>query len=120
MAFPRFVVAGAINTGATYLLYLLLLQVSPYGVAYSLSFVAGILIGYLLNSLWVFKRGLETRTATTYPLAYLLNYLLGIGLLWVLVDVTGLPASVAPLLVMLVSVPLMYVVTKTLFQERKQ
>ncbi|SAI67137.1 GtrA-like protein [Bordetella ansorpii] len=117
MAFPRFVAAGAINTGATYLLYVALLWVIPYGWAYSVSFLAGILLGYLLNSRWVFREAPSLKTAAGYPLIYATNYVLGICLLWLLVDKLGAPAFLAPLVVIPVSVPIMYLLTRALFKK---
>lgn len=118
MAFPRFVLAGGVNTIATYALYLLLLRWLSYPVAYSLTYACGIGLGYLLNVYWVFKKVPSLRTALPYPLTYALNYVLGLGLLWCLVEILMLPKEVAPVIVVIVSVPLMYLVTRAIFQGR--
>lgn len=118
MTFPRFVIAGGLNTALTYILYLGLLPLMPYAWAYSLSYVAGIALGYLLNSKWVFKSQASFRTATAYPLTYGINYVLGVGLLWLLVEFVGVPKEIAPLIVVAVSMPVMYVITRSLFQGR--
>ena len=76
MAFPRFLIAGAVNTGLTYVLYLGLLLLIPYVWAYSVTYAVGIGTGYLLNARWVFKRVPSLSSATAYPLTYVLNYLL--------------------------------------------
>ena len=115
MAFPRFLIAGAVNTGLTYALYLGLLFLMPYVWAYSLTYAIGICIGYLLNARWVFKRAPSLSSATAYPLTYALNYLLGVGMLWLLVELIHIPKEIAPLLVVAVSVPVMYIVTKSIF-----
>lgn len=114
-AFPRFVVAGACNTVLTYLLYLLLLKVMPYVWAYSVTYAAGIAIGYLLNAIWVFQKGTSARTALPYPLVYGLNYLLGVGFLWLAVNLARIPKEIAPILVLLLTVPIMYFTTRTIF-----
>lgn len=116
---PKYLVAGAINTGATYLLYLLLVRVLPYLWAYSLTFAAGIVIGYLINSLWVFKARMQWRSIVSYPLAYVFNYAFGVLLLWLLVEQMQIPKEVAPLLVVIVSMPAMYLLTKTIFHGGK-
>lgn len=115
MDFPRFVIAGAVNTGLTYLIYLGLLFLMPYVLAYSLTYAFGIGIGYLLNVFWVFKRTPSMGSATAYPLTYALNYLLGVGMLWLLVELIHIPKEIAPLLVVALSVPVMYIVTKSIF-----
>jgi putative flippase GtrA len=118
MTFPRFLIAGTVNTVLTYVLYLGLLLLVPYVWAYSLTYVAGICIGYLLNAHWVFKKASNLSSATAYPLTYALNYLLSVGLLWFLVELIHISKEIAPLLVVGISVPLMYVVTKSIFLEK--
>jgi putative flippase GtrA len=118
MDFPRFLIVGALNTGLTYLLYLCLLFVMPYVWAYSLTYSAGIGLGYLLNSHWVFKKTPNLRSATTYPVVYGINYFLGVAMLWLLVELINIPKEIAPLIIVAVSVPVMYVVTRAIFQGK--
>lgn len=115
MTFSRFLIAGAVNTGLTYVIYLCLLFLMPYAWAYSITYVIGIGIGYLLNAHWVFKRAPGLSSATGYPLIYALNYFLGIMVLWVLVELIHLPKEFAPLLIVVLSVPVTYIVTKFIF-----
>ena len=118
MAFPRFLIAGALNTGLTYILYLGLLFLMPYVWAYSLTYVAGIVLGYALNTRWVFRKAPNLHTATVYPLSYGLNYILGVVMLWFLVEIIKLPKEIAPLVVVAISVPVMYAITKAIFQGK--
>ncbi|QBP78132.1 GtrA family protein [Herbaspirillum huttiense] len=116
MAFSRFFIAGLLNTGVTYLGYLGLLRLIPYTWAYTVTFVAGICFGYLLNTYWVFKQRAGLRSATFYPLTYAVNYVLGLGLIWMFVDLLKVPRELAPVLVMAISVPIMYFLTKHIFR----
>ncbi len=116
MEFPRFVIAGAVNTGVTYVIYLILLLLMPYFWAYSVAYVAGIAIGYGLNSWWVFRTAPGMRTVAVYPLTYALNYLIGVGLLWLLVEIIEISEELAPLIVVGISVPAMYFLTKAAFR----
>ncbi len=116
---PKYLIAGALNTGLTYLLYLMLVKVMPYIWAYSLTFAAGIVLGYFLNALWVFKSRLQWQSILSYPLAYLINYVLGVLLLWLLVEQLRLPKEIAPLVVVIISLPIMYATTKLIFRRRK-
>lgn len=120
MTFPKFVVAGGVNTVLTYLLYLVLLRALPYTYAYTVTYVAGIALGYLLNALWVFKQVPSMRTAMTFPLTYLVNYLLALGLLWVLVEKLAVPKELGPLVVLALTTPLMYVLTRTIFTKAEK
>jgi putative flippase GtrA len=116
VALSRFVIAGAANTGITYVLYLALLQFIPYIAAYSLTYFAGIALGYVLNAYVVFKERPTVKSAAMYPLVYALYYLLGLGLLYGLVELFGVPSEIAPLLVIGVSVPVMYSFTRFIFK----
>ena len=117
MRFKRFLVSGAVNTLATYILYLLLLEFLPYTWAYTITYAAGIALGYLLSAKWVFKKDLSVRTAASYPLVYLINYAIGIGILKLCVRVLHVPAQVAPLSVICVTVPVMFLLTRAIFRE---
>lgn len=118
MTFPRFLIAGAINTSSTYLLYLGLLLLMPYLWAYSLTYAAGIGLGYALNSRWVFKKAYNFRSATIYPAIYTINYFLGILLLWLFIEQIHISKEIAPLIVLTISVPIMYFMSKSIFQRQ--
>ncbi|WP_374702133.1 GtrA family protein [Herbaspirillum sp. B65] len=117
MALSRFIVAGAANTGLTYLCYLTLILFMPYALAYSLTYLVGIGIGYSLNTYWVFKKKVGVRSAMLYPLIYAGNYLFGIGLLWFSIEWLRIPKEIAPLLVTTISVPIMYFLSKWIFSS---
>jgi putative flippase GtrA len=116
--FGKFIVAGVINTGTTYVAYLLLLRVLPYWGAYTLSYALGIALGYWLNATQVFGQGTSVRSATLYPLAYVGNYLLGLALLALAVRWLSVPEAIAPLLVLLVTVPVGYMLARLIFRSR--
>ena len=118
--FPRFVAGGGVNTVATYLLYLLLLYCSvPYRVAYTITFLCGIAFAYMLNAWFVFRQKPKASTALAYPLVYLAQYGLGIGLLTFLVGVCRLSVRLAPLLVVAVSMPLTFILSRRVFQAQE-
>lgn len=117
--FLRFVFAGLCNTGVTYGLYLALLTVTNYMLAYSVSYVVGIFISYLFNSLFVFNTEPSKRTALRFPLIYLFQYVYGSAFLWLFVRVLGLDKKVAMLFVILSSTLLSFVLLRRLFQKRQ-
>ncbi|HEV8500226.1 MAG TPA: GtrA family protein [Casimicrobiaceae bacterium] len=112
---PRFVAAGAVNTAATYAAYLALLQIAAYRVAFTLAFVAGILLSYALNARFVFRRPASWRSAWRFPLIYLLQYALGLALVSVCVEWLQAPTWFAPLMALVVTVPLTYLAMRKLF-----
>lgn len=118
MIFSKFLIAGTLNTLLTYFIYLGLLLLMPYIWAYSLTYAIGIVLGYFLNTKWVFKKAANLRTATVYPLSYGFNYLFGVVTLWYLIETIKLPKEIAPLVVVTISVPIMYLFTKAIFQGK--
>jgi putative flippase GtrA len=116
--FIRFVFVGAVNSLITYVMYVALVFVVPYPVAYSISYVAGILISYYLNCRFVFKEKLRLSKALQFPLVYFFQYLLGIGLLFVLVSVAKIDKLLAPIGVVVITVPITYLLSRYVIKEK--
>jgi len=116
--FLRFVISGAINTGSSYLLYLLLLLFLPYSIAYTLSYFSGIVLSYYLNSRFVFHQALDWKKAVQYPLVYAVQYLASFLLLTLFVQVLHISDVIAPILVVLASIPLTFSLSRRIIKGR--
>ncbi|VTU13733.1 GtrA-like protein [Variovorax sp. SRS16] len=114
--FVRFLVSGGVNTLGTYLLYLALLQVLPYWQSYAIAFVSGIALAYVLNRFFVFGAPRSEKKAAMLPLVYLAQYLLGALIVYLWVDVLHLPAAMAPLASILITIPLTFAASRWLFR----
>lgn len=110
--FMRFVICGIINTLITFLIYLGCLYMVGYSLAYTFSFICGIFISYYLNSRYVFQKALSWRRALQYPLVYLAQYVLGISSLYLLVEILDLSEIVAPVFVVLITVPATFLLSR--------
>lgn len=119
MRFPRYLVAGALNSAVTYILYLLLLRLLSYLWAYSIAYVAGIGIGYVLNAYWVFRQKPTPRTAIAYPFVYVLGYAAGAAGVTLAVEILRLPKAVAPFVGLAMSVPLTYLAAGRVFHSKE-
>ena len=108
----RFLVAGALNSGLTYVMYLILLQVVSYRWAYSVSYVAGIFLSFVLNSLYVFHTPLHWRKLLPYPSVYLMQYLLGLAVVYAGVELLRWDERLMPVVVLAVTVPVSFVLTR--------
>jgi putative flippase GtrA len=108
----RFLVAGATNTFIGYGLYLLLNLVVDYRAAFTTSYVAGIFLSYILNSVYVFREPLRWSRLMVYPSVYVLQYVIGIVCVWAFVDVLGQPEALAPLPAVVISLPLTYLAAR--------
>lgn len=116
--FLRFLLVGAVQTLLTYLLFLLLLMVLPYPAAYSISFCCGIVLSYFLNVLFVFREKTSLASFLKFPLVYLIQYLLGIVLLWLLVDHIGIPPKWAMLAVIALTVPVTFLTSRFVIKKK--
>jgi len=112
---PRFLVAGLVNTGVTYALYLLLLRILAYRTAFSIAFIVGILLSYALNARFVFRRPATWASLIRFPLVYLVQYFGGLALVSILVEWVGVPTWLAPILALLVTIPLTYTLSRLVF-----
>lgn len=116
----KYVILGVINTGLTYLIYLLSLQVFPYLVAYTISYISGIVLSYFFNSVLVFKVSLHWKKALKYPLVYLIQYLLGSVLIAILVEHLGIAPSIAALLNVIILLPVSFILTRLLLKDKPE
>jgi putative flippase GtrA len=113
----RFLAVGAFNNALTYCIYLLALLAMPYSFAFTLSFAIGIGVGYATNALLVFgQQELRVGKASQYLIGYGVQYLLSLGLLHVAVRKLGIPAGLAPLAVLLVTVPFSFAWQRWVFR----
>lgn len=110
--FISFVFFGGLNTAVTYLLYLLLSYEMHYQLAYLIAYLTGIALAYVLNLRFVFKRQSSFRKILCYPLIYITQYLLGAGLMYLLLRMLSLPNALAPLLVIVLLLPISYYMNK--------
>jgi putative flippase GtrA len=112
MQFARFLVVGAANTAASYLLYLLLLLVIDYRVAYTLAYVAGFAWGYLAHARFVFGARPGAGSAAAYIATYGAMYLVALGVLYVAVDRFGIPKPLGMLVTLAITVPLSFLLLR--------
>jgi putative flippase GtrA len=116
--FARFIVAGAANTGISYAVYLLLLVLMPYLAAYTISYLVGIVISYLLLTRFVFRTPRRLATAVRFPLVYVAQYLIGSTVIVLLVETMGVRASIAAIVAIVVSIPVTFALSRLLLRAR--
>ena len=110
----RFLGVGGANTLLTYFIYLALLNFVSYRLAFSVTFVLGIVIGYYLNTSFVFDSSFSWRKFFKYPLIYVFQYIVGLFLLMVLVDFLEIDSRLAPLLSVVLLMPLTFLMNRRL------
>lgn len=115
--FVRFLLVGAINTLLSYLLYLVLLNFLSYLLAYSVSYFIGIVISYFLNIKFVFKKIASFTSFIKFPIVYIIQYCLGAGILWLLVDRFGITPAIALVAVILSTIPVTFLASRLVLKK---
>ncbi|QXI21348.1 GtrA family protein [Pseudomonas iranensis] len=113
--FVRFLLTGGLNTALTYILYLALLSFLPYIWSYSISYVCGIFLAFLLSRFFVFKEHQGLKSALLFPFVYLAQYILGVFIVWLWVKKLSLPDYLAPLAAIALTLPLTFVLSRLVF-----
>jgi putative flippase GtrA len=114
-SFTRFLMSGGVNTALTYAIYIFLLMVVPYQVSYTIAYVLGIFLAYALNRFFVFKSHRGVRSVVLFPLVYLVQYLTAMLTLWVWIEQLGKSEKVAPLIAIIITVPITYLLSRFIF-----
>ncbi|GLW96928.1 GtrA family protein [Microtetraspora sp. NBRC 16547] len=109
--FARFLIGGAVNTGVTYGLFVVVALWLPVSVAYTLVFLSGIALSYVINTAFVFRTRASIGSAVRFPGVYLVQYFVGLALLTLLVRL-GVASWVAMPMTMCVTVPLTFVMSR--------
>lgn len=115
----RFILVGALNTGATTLLYwaLLAADLTP-ALSFGLAFVAGIGMAWWMNGRFTFRTGAQARGLAAYPLIYVPPWAVGQGVLSLLLD-AGVAGWLAGPLASLAVVPLSFGLNRLFFRGRQ-
>jgi putative flippase GtrA len=112
--FVRFIVVGGFNTAVGYLVYGTLLVFVSYRIAYTVSYIFGVLLSYYLNARFVFESRRTLSGLARFPLVYVAQYLFGLTAMWLLVQQIGVSKWLAPLIVVGASVPLTFLLARLL------
>jgi putative flippase GtrA len=115
-SFFRFVIGGGINTLLTYLLFLLLAAFTPYAIAYTITYVLGIALSYVINVFFVFRTGHDWKAMARFPAAYAVQYVFGLALLAALIDLILIPREIAMLIVIAASTVVSYVLIRGILE----
>lgn len=114
----RFMAGGVVNTSFTYCVYLCLVNVFEYQIAYALSFLGGILFSYWFNAVVVFKVSLSWKGLFSFPVVYLAQYFLSAGLLSFFVLHLGFSPSTAPLAIIVFTIPVTFVLSRWILRRK--
>lgn len=114
--FLKFGIVGLSNTAISLGVYYVLVYVDVHPVvANAAGFVASVINSYYWNSKYVFKEKTETsstRAFTKVVASYGVSFMVSTGLIELFVDILYVSKYIAPLLRLLVTVPLNFILNK--------
>lgn len=117
--FGKFLLVGLANTLLSYGVYLALIPLLSYSIAYTIAYVAGFILSYFLNSMWVFKSAPSWKTFFRYPLVYAVQFLINLLCLSLLIEKLFIAEALAPLVVVVLSIPITFVLSRFFLRDQK-
>lgn len=116
-SFVRFLISGGLNTAATYAVYLILLGAMGYKIAYTIAYVFGIALAFVINRLFVFQTHRGWRSMVLFPFVYLVQYLVSLAVIWTWVERLQLSPKLAPLIAIVITIPITFVLSRLVFGQ---
>lgn len=108
----KFGFCGIANTLFTYILFCFLSEMVHHQVAFFIAYCTGIIFAYWVNSRFVFAVKMSLKSFFSYPLVYIVGYVLSSLFLEVSITGFGLSLRVAPLLTVVLVTPVTYLLNK--------
>lgn len=118
MQFVKFGIVGLSNTVLTIVVYYIFVAIGiNYQVSYFIGYLAGIVNAFYWNNKYVFKEQVgEERSIikafTKCVMSYAGGYVCSSALLFLWVSILGLPKFLSPLISLLVTIPLNFILNK--------
>lgn len=115
MQFVKFCLVGLLNTAISLCVYYIFIAINAelYIIGNAVGFIVSVLNSYFWNSKFVFKKqDQKLKTIIKTFAAYGTNLVIGTALLYLFVDILGISEILAPLLNLIVTIPLNFVLNK--------
>lgn len=116
----KFIIVGGINTLNYYVLYLIFLQLIhfSYLVSHIVAFLISFVISFYLNCYFVYKVKPTLKKFFAFPLTQVVNMGVQTLLLYVLVDQFDMSPVIAPLLGLIITIPITFILSKWILKDR--
>lgn len=117
--FFRFVIVGVFNTANYFMMFTILNNIGvSYILAHLCAFLYSAFVSYFLTSYYTFKTKPSLKTMVRFPITYLPNLILSTLGTIILVENNLLSESIASLVVMIVSIPITFIISKVIFHKK--
>lgn len=119
--FLRFIIVGVINTGHYYMWYLLLIYIAQlhYMISHLIAVVISMIASYFLSIYFTYKVPFKWKSFLLFPLTQLFNVVMQSIGMFVVVEWLHLQEVVAPVFVLVITVPATYFVTRRILYGSK-
>lgn len=115
----RFGIVGTISSVIHYGVYCLLLEVVNPNLAFTGGYIVGFVCNYFLTTFFTFRSHPSSANAAGFSFSHVVNYLLEIGLLNLFLWM-GAGERIAPILVMIIVVPINFLILHFVYTHRKK
>jgi putative flippase GtrA len=115
----RFGITGTVSSLVHYAAYCLMLLVAGPNLSYTVGYGVGLICNYVLTTYFTFHEAPTRRNAAGFVMSHALNYALEIALLNLFLWV-GASQWLAPILVMVVVVPINFLILRFVFVGREK
>ncbi|ADV45270.1 GtrA family protein [Bacteroides helcogenes P 36-108] len=114
----RFGIVGTISSAIHYGVYYLLLQAVNANIAFTGGYAVGFVCNYFLTTFFTFRSHPSSTNAAGFSVSHIVNYLLEIGLLNLFLWM-GAGELLAPIVVMVIVVPINFLILHFVYTYRK-
>ncbi len=115
----RFGITGSISSLIHYGAYCLALLYLNPTLSYSFGYMVGLVFNYIMTTYFTFRQHPSKKNAAGFVSSHALNYLLEIGLLNLFLWI-GFSQWLAPILVMVIVVPINFLILRFVFLWKKK
>ena len=106
------------TTVFSYAIYIFLLLMLPYMPAYVISYATGIVFSYFINTHFVFRQRFSWKSFFQFPLVYAAQLVINLFVLWLAVDRFDMKQELAPLIAIVISIPVTYLMSRAIIKKR--
>ncbi len=110
----RFGITGTISSLIHYGVYCLVLLYCNPTLSYSAGYMVGLVCNYALTTFFTFRQHPSKKNAAGFVTSHIINYLLEVGLLNLFLYI-GCSQWLAPILVMIIVVPINFLILRFVF-----
>ncbi len=114
----RFGIVGTVSSAIHYGVYCLLLQIVSPTPAFTGGYIVGFICNYFFTTFFTFRSHPSSTNAVGFGFSHAINYLMEIGLLNLFLWI-GLHKHLAPILVMVIVVPVNFLFLRFVYTYRK-